>query len=224
MLYVASDTHGTINLETLRADIFPGALSEDDFLLLCGDVGMVWDGSEADKKLVNWYDSQPYTTLYIDGNHENHELLCQLPVTEWNGGKVHRVGTRAIHLMRGQVYDIGGVRAFCFGGAFSVKKVCGNSSVPIWDGEMPSQQEYLEGWSNLEAAGRDVDFVFTHTCPTSCLPHLHTDFYPYEKELNDYLEQVSKKIRWQRWFFGHFHVDRDIGNFQALHQRVLRVK
>ena len=224
MLYVASDTHGTINLDTLRTDNLPGQVSDEDFLLLCGDVGMVWDGAEADRKLVEWYGSQPYTTLYIDGNHENHELLSKLPVTEWNGGKVHRVAARVVHLMRGQVYCIEGKRIFCFGGAFSIKKVSGGSSVPIWDSEMPSREEYLEGWSNLEATGFDVDFVFTHTCPTSCLARLHTGFYSFEKELNDYLEQVMQKVRWKRWYFGHFHTDLDIGDFRALHQRVLRVQ
>lgn len=223
-MFVASDIHGPLNLEVLRPDNFPRPGKDGDFLLLCGDVGVVWDGAENDRKLAAWYDAQPYSTLYIDGNHDNHELLSRFPVTRWRGGMVHEISPKVRHLMRGQVYEVEGARIFCFGGAFSVKRVRGGSPVPVWDGEMPSAEEYEAGWSNLKAAGMEVDFIFTHTCPTSCLQKLHGDFYPHERALNDYLEEVARQVRWKRWFFGHFHADRDFGRFRALHERVLQVR
>ena len=33
----------------------------------------------------------PFTTLFVDGNHENFDLLNTLPEKEWNGGRVHVV-------------------------------------------------------------------------------------------------------------------------------------
>lgn len=223
MLYVASDTHGTIHLDTLRPDNFPSPVTRGDYLLLCGDVGLVWDGAAADRQLMEWYDAQPYTTLYIDGNHENHDLLSRLPISKWKGGRIHRLGERVVHLLRGEVYQVDGQRFFCFGGGFSVKKVTGGSKVPIWEGEMPSQQEYSMGLSNLAEHGHEVDYIFTHTCPTSCLAHLPARHPPFERELNDYLERISREVRWKNWYFGHFHVDMDIGRFRTLHRRVLRV-
>jgi len=51
-----------------------------------------------------------FTTLFVTGNHSNYELLGQLPVSEWKGGKVQLIRDSVIHLMRGQVYDIDGKR------------------------------------------------------------------------------------------------------------------
>ena len=48
--------------------------------------------------------------VFIDGNHENYDRLSAYPVTEWRGGKVHRIADNILHLMRGQVFEIDGVR------------------------------------------------------------------------------------------------------------------
>lgn len=37
----------------------------------------------------------------------------------WNGGKVHKIKSSIIHLMRGQVFSIAGKKIFTFGGAQS---------------------------------------------------------------------------------------------------------
>ena len=46
-------------------------------------------------------------------------MLSAYPITEWNGGKVHKIADNIIHLMRGQVFDIDGIRFFTMGGASS---------------------------------------------------------------------------------------------------------
>ncbi len=224
MIYVAADIHGRCNLDVLNQENFPAPPCADDYLVLCGDVGLVWEGGVPDSALLDWYEAQPYTTLYVDGNHENHDLLAEMSVTEWNGGKVHLLSAKVVHLMRGQAYDLDGTRIFCFGGAYSLKRLSGDSSVPLWDSEMPSEHDYEEGLRNLDALGRHVDFIFTHTCPTACLAHLHSRFYEHEGVLNDYLDRVATTVRWRRWYFGHFHTDLDLGNFRAVHRRVLRVE
>ena len=38
---------------------------------------------------LNWLDKEPFTTLFVDGNHENIARLNALPVHQWHGGKVH---------------------------------------------------------------------------------------------------------------------------------------
>lgn len=64
-------------------------------------------------------DSQPWTTLFVDGNHENFELLDDYPVSSWHGGKVHFIKESVIHLMRGQIDTIDGQTFFTFGGGYS---------------------------------------------------------------------------------------------------------
>ena len=53
---------------------------------------------------MNWLESKPFTTLFVDGNHENFDRLYAYPVEEWKGGKIHRIRPSVIHLMHGQVF------------------------------------------------------------------------------------------------------------------------
>ena len=52
-------------------------------------------------------EEKPFTTLYVDGNHENFDRLYGYPIENWQGGKVHKIRPSVLHLMRGQVFEIG---------------------------------------------------------------------------------------------------------------------
>ena len=68
---------------------------------------------------MDWLDCKSFTTLFVDGNHENFDRLYEYPVEEWHGGKVHKIRPSVIHLMRGQIFEIEGKSIFTFGGASS---------------------------------------------------------------------------------------------------------
>lgn len=126
MIFLTGDTHGDINLQKLIAFANQRPdLTKDDYLIICGDWGVLWDNepSEWEKNLLRQYDGFPWTTLFIDGNHENFQRLNALPVEEWHGGKIHRVTDSVLHLMRGQVFTLAGQTVFSFGGAESPDKV-----------------------------------------------------------------------------------------------------
>lgn len=78
-------------------------------MIICGDHGGVWAGEQADRHHLDWLENKPFTTLFVDGNHENFDLLNAYPDQEWHGGRVHVVRPHVLHLMRGQVFDIGGL-------------------------------------------------------------------------------------------------------------------
>lgn len=42
-------------------------LTKDDYVIICGDFGGVWDKGEYDKYVQNWYNERPWTTLFVDG-------------------------------------------------------------------------------------------------------------------------------------------------------------
>ena len=75
-------------------------------MIICGDFGLVWDNSKEEKYWLKWLNDKKYTTIFCDGNHSNHSILDAMPVSIWNGGKVHFINDSVIHLMRGQVFDI----------------------------------------------------------------------------------------------------------------------
>ena len=124
MIYVTGDTHSDVNRLSNRH--FPEAknLTKDDFVVICGDFGLIWEykgESGEENHWLWWLESRPFTTLSVDGNNENFDRLNAYPVEEWNGGKIHRIRPSVIHLMRGQVYDLpfgdSTKRIFAFGGA-----------------------------------------------------------------------------------------------------------
>ena len=123
MIYLTGDTHGDFRRFSTR--VFPEQkqMTKDDYVIILGDFAGIWSTDPEDsmeKYWLNWLEKEkPYTTLFIDGNHENYDRLCQYPVREWNGGKVHEIQPSVLHLMRGQIFRLCGKTFFTFGGARS---------------------------------------------------------------------------------------------------------
>ena len=109
MIYITGDCHG--NFERFNASIFSeqNEMTKDDYVIICGDFGGVWNKDEESKMetmILDWLDCKPFTTLFVSGNHENFDRLMVYPVEEWHGGKVQKIRPSVIHLMRGQVYEL----------------------------------------------------------------------------------------------------------------------
>ena len=116
-IYITGDTHGTYDVNKFMK--IKDMLTEDDYIIVLGDFGICWDNSGHDNIVRNFWSSFECTVLFVDGNHENHTLLNSYPISEWNGGKVHAIGDKIKHLMRGQIFEIEGKTFFTMGGAAS---------------------------------------------------------------------------------------------------------
>ncbi len=116
-----------------------------------------------------------------------------------------------IHLMRGEVYEIEGKRIFVLGGGYSHDKACRIPGRSWWEEEMPGQTEYENARKNLEACKYKVDYIFTHT--VEYMSRLNMDMKNRAMEegpLNNCLQWVEETTSYQKWFFGHFHIDREL--------------
>lgn len=124
MIYITGDTHGMQDYRKLH--VFAGEhpeLTKNDYMIIAGDFGGVWD-SKTLAADIRPYCDLPFTVLFVDGNHENFDLIETFPVETWKGGKVHKIRPDVIHLMRGQIFEIEGKTIFTFGGATSIDRVC----------------------------------------------------------------------------------------------------
>jgi hypothetical protein len=219
-LFVTGDTHSNIDIRKLRTKLFPESksLSKDDYVLIVGDFGLVWDNLNEERYWQKWLANKPFTTLFIDGNHENFDLLNAYPVVEWKGGKIHKINESIYHLMRGQVYEIDGMKIFTFGGAKSSDIQYRKEHKTWWKEELPTAEEYMEALINLEKCSWEVDFIVTHTCPTSSL-NIINERCQIEREpshINDFFETIKEKVKYRHWYFGHFHQDIEICNTQTI--------
>lgn len=209
---------------------------------------MVWDKeeSEIEKDKLDWLESRPFTTVFVDGNHENHKRLATYPIKEWNGGKVHEIRPHVLHLMRGEVYVIEGKKFFCFGGASSHdisdgiipeenwkekaselekqgKYMYRVKDVSWWEEELPTKDEMDNGWENLKKHDYKVDFIITHSPPASVIALL--GFGLYEQDvLTKYLEEVRAKTKFYKHFMGHMHVNRVLNEKDnLLYEQIIRI-
>ena len=209
-IYITGDTHG--DFQRFGSKYFPQQkeMSREDYVVIAGDFGGLWDGSQKDQYWLDWLNKKPFTTLFVDGNHENFDLLYSYPVNEWNGGKVHIIKPDIIHLMRGQVFELEGNTIFIFGGATSIDKYMRTEGLTWWALEMPTHEELDEGIANLKRYNNKVDYIITHSCGERALmyPPLRTrNFqmgrYP-ENQMLAYFEDI---VDYKKWYFGHYHLD-----------------
>ena len=217
-------------------------MTKEDYVIICGDFGGVWNKeveNKEEKHLLDWLEEKPFTTLFVDGNHENFDRLYSYPVELWHGGNVHKIRPSVIHLMRGQIYEIDGKSFFTFGGAsshdiesgildpedpdFKEKKKWLDrewrsyrvNHITWWAQELPSEEEMQEGRANLAAHDNQVDFIVTHCCATST--QMLIDEQKLKPDIEtDYLDEIKQTIQFKKWFFGHYHDNRNVSKKEIL--------
>jgi DNA repair exonuclease SbcCD nuclease subunit len=212
MIYVTGDKHIPHDLPPLIKYLDNNELTIDDYLIICGDVGFLWNLSEEYNYWLDWFNQQKFTTLYVDGNHENFDLLESLPVEIWNGGKVHKLKDNVIHLMRGEIFTIEDKKFFAFGGGDSVDKQYRTENISWWAREMPSNEEYENGLNNLALHDNKVDYIITHSCSSKTFHKISQKYYmlPIHSSINQYFDIIEEKVKFKKWILGHCHLDEKI--------------
>lgn len=122
MIYITGDTHSDFNRFIIEKIPIQEEMTKNDYVIICGDFGGVWsfEGESCrEKEALDWLNNKNFTTLFVDGNHENYTRLYNYPEEEWHGGKIHKIRDSVFHLIRGEIFDIDGKSIFAFGGAKS---------------------------------------------------------------------------------------------------------
>ena len=244
MIYITGDTHSDFSRFTEENFLIQSEMTKDDYIIICGDFGGVWtfeEESRREKEALDWLNNKNFTTLFVDGNHENYTRLYNYPIEEWKGGKVHKIRDSVLHLMRGEIFDIDNKKIFAFGGARSHDIQDGILNLDEeekiyeyrkrgayfrirdflwWDLELPTNQEMENGIENLEKINYKVDYIISHCCPTSIQALINST---YKRDiLTDYLQQISEKCTFKRWYFGHYHDYKQVNSqFTLLYENIV---
>lgn len=237
MIIITGDMHA--NFSRFNSKKFP-ELGEDDYVIICGDFGGIWDNSPREIVNLDRLAEKPFTTLFVSGNHENFDMLKMFPVEKWNGGDVQFIRKNIIHLTRGQVFTLEGKTFFTMGGASShdiqdgilepddpeYYEKCAELDRRLacyrvnhyswWAEELPSDEEYETALANLEQHNWKVDYIISHCCPTSVLGIIGRFLYKSDR-LTDFFEDVKERCEFDRWYFGHYHINQVVnGKYVAL--------
>lgn len=211
-ILITGDKHGTFfPLFHLAEKV---ELKKSDILIIAGDAGYVWN-EDFSYGIETLHQIFPGTIAFIDGNHENHALLNRMEICQWNGGKVHQVGERVYHLMRGEIYSIYGNNFFTFGGARSVDKDRREDGISWWKEEEPTPAEIQYGKKQLIENYSKIDYVITHETPLFAREHISRfkeiqEDYHFPVHLEEWYHLITDSLRFKKWYFGHMHMDQNI--------------
>lgn len=223
MVYITGDMHGD---ENRLFDSQWRKLKKGDTLIVCGDFGFLWDGSKREREALEYLGSRKFNVLFLDGTHENFELLNKCRETIWHGGHVRRVCGNLFNLMRGQVFNIEGHTIFTFGGGESDDMDIRKEEGGWWKNELPSADEFRIGAQNLDNIGLNVDYILTHEPPQliKSAMQLRTGSEQRVSKLNGFLEEVSKTCQYKHWYFGSLHEDRTLTpKFTCVFKKILPI-
>jgi len=218
MLFYSGDLHGSIDIIRFHPDTWPTGqlLTRDDYLVILGDFGLDINFNQDEKpKWFLWLDKQPWTTLFVDGNHDDFEWLSKLPIEDKFNGKVGRASENIFHLRRGEVYNIGWSTFFVMGGAHSIDKQLRTFGIDWWPQEIPSYSEWNYAIDNLEKVNYTVDNVLAHTMPSDIakiyLSQNRTSWGTSLREKDSEVEKAFQEVilqgllKFNNWYCGHWH-------------------
>jgi len=223
LVLVIGDVHQTIDFSKLLSaenTLNSEAPNEDNYVIVTGDFGLIWydhDQRKDIQKLYKQYNSFSFTTLFVDGNHDNHDRLQsnEFPLVKMFNSTVKQITDKVFYLQRGHIYTIQNKKIFCMGGAESIDKHNRIEGVSWWAKELPSKAEMDLGLRNLEKEGNRVDYIITHTFSNKALEGLKNKVGfqskpDIEMGLRRYFDHIEEVVEFKHWYAGHFHYDTDI--------------
>ncbi len=210
MIYLTGDTHGDLSgFKNPKLS----KLGEKDILIVCGDFGFIWDpDDEQEKKKMDWLKKRKYTICFVDGAHENFDVLNSYTPYRWKGGNAHKIADNIFHLMRGEVFTFEGKTFFVMGGGESEDAHMRSEGKSWWEAELPNAEELKNGVENLNDSERNINYILTYEAPTIAKEILkqRTNKDILITPLNTYLQEIMHNVDYMHWYFGSLHTDLNI--------------
>jgi len=227
-IFVTGDCHGDFSKLSYTNWPISTLLTRDDYIIVTGDVGLIFHPTQSkdEKWWTNWLIKKPWNLLMIDGNHENHPKLNQLPREEKFGGIVGKVADNIYHLRRGEIYEIEGKKILTFGGAASVDKAYRTDGVSWWAEEVPNYADTENCYLSMEKHNRSVDYIIAHTCPQAIAPVIagRRGSIVFDDPTQRMLDHITSGCTFRHFFCGHWHEDVSYGNYHFLYNKIVNLK
>lgn len=224
--FVTGDCHGHFR----KIDFFcrHHDTSKEDTMIILGDAGINYWLGKTDTKLKIYLSKFPISFLFVQGNHEKRASeITSYQKKKWRNGTVYyeKKFPDLLFAKDGEVYDFNGKKGIVIGGAFSVDKEYRQLiGLPWFESEQPSPEIKVYVEQQLNNCNWTVDYVLSHTCPLCLEP---TDLFlnfldqsKVDKTTEEWLGQIYRELRFEQWYFGHFHGNRSYSNAQMLFEEI----
>ncbi len=220
MIYITGDIHGDLNdLETREIS----KLKKGDVLIITGDFGFIWDNSKSELKALKKLSKKKFNILFVEGVHENFELLTQYENCEIYGGTAKKIADNIYCLNRGEIYTVENKSIFALGGGVVEDSIENIDDDPLKNPSMPTDEQLQNAVSNLQKNDKKVNIIITHEAPASVKRLIRRD--SSINDLNIFLDTLLHNVWYDKWYFGSLHTDRVISNqMECVYQQVIKVK
>lgn len=177
-----------------------------DAVLHVGDLGIWKDTSTFIKVINDICEELGIIFMFVDGNHEDHELLNAIPI---DPDGVRRLAPHVWHLPRGFRWEWAGVTFMALGGAPSINKQDLTRGFDWFPEEVITMGEAYRA-----TEGGHVDVMITHDCPAGiAIPGIDEygggwplDALATARSHRELLRQVAEKVTPNAIFHGHYHI------------------
>lgn len=114
------------------------------------------------------------------------------------------------------------------GGAYSIDKYARiKRGKPWWKDEQPSDKLKIKLLNRLIAEKPQIDIVLTHTCPYKYIPLEGLidgiDQTTIDQRTEQFLDTIEMQIDYQKWYCGHFHIDKEIDNIEFIYSKIKKL-
>jgi hypothetical protein len=173
-------------------------LKKGDFLIVAGDFGFLWDKTIKEDRILRKIGRKRFHTLFIEGCHDNYDLINSYPTEDFCGGTAHHISGRLYHLERGGIFNLAGVRIFAFGGGVTPDVSERSAQNRWWVEEAATEAQIAKTRENLDDHGWQFDAAVTHEAPASI-----KEFMAYETNLlnrmHHFFDEVKNKATYKTW-------------------------
>lgn len=237
--FVTGDKHR--NFDKVKSFCRDMNTRRKDVLIVLGDTGFNYFDDKRDDKLKKEISQLNITLFCLHGNKENRpQNISTYGVRSFCGGKVlyEPKYPSIFFAIDGEIYTFEGKKYMVVGGAHSVDKLrCLEYGTPFWDDEMPDEKTKNTVERNLQNEDNKIYGMLTHTCPIKYLPtemfvstrqnasikrkprkvKSKKFFKPdIDRSTEEWLGDLEKKIDYQVWLCGHYHIDKQIDKINML--------
>ena len=237
--FITGDKHR--NFDRVKKFCHDMNTRRQDVLIILGDAGFNYYDDNRDDELKKEISALNITLFCLHGNKENRpQNVGTYGIRSFCGGKVYYEPKypNIYFAIDGEIYTFEGKKYMTVGGAHSVDKMrCLEEGTPFWYDEMPDDTVKITVEKNLHNEGNKIYGMMTHTCPIDYLP---TEMFmstkqnasikrkpqkakakkPFEPDIDRsteiWLGEIEKKLDYEVWFCGHYHVDKKIDRIQMM--------
>lgn len=206
MICITGDIHGDL---TRFNDKRIKKLKKNDILIICGDFGFLWDNTDKEKRILKKLGKRRHYTLFVEGCHENYDMLRTYPEEDFCGGKVNVISGRLMHLVRGGIFNFQGHSFFAFGGGQTKEIDIRRESNKWFEAELPDHEEVKDGVMALKKYENKVDYIVTHEPPYSVKEFLNFEVRQIS-HMHTFFDAIKNEVNFKMWFFGKAHINKHI--------------